>query len=156
LVAHIGQAAALVTLHEVSDQKTRSVRQVVEVRIDGRRVGQLTPAMSDHLLAVVRHAAVGGVTLCCRANVRGNQLKAEVTIYPTKAADLPPAWIAELENRAGGRQQTEPESAHTAIEDVAPDPLPPVLPPANWYTNPTGPGLRWWDGTQWTEHTHIQ
>jgi hypothetical protein len=25
--------------------------------------------------------------------------------------------------------------------------------PANWYPDPEGgPGLRYWDGTQWTEH----
>jgi hypothetical protein len=25
-------------------------------------------------------------------------------------------------------------------------------PPTGWYQDPTGPGLRWWDGTRWTEH----
>jgi hypothetical protein len=25
-------------------------------------------------------------------------------------------------------------------------------PPPGWYQDPTGPGLRWWDGAQWTEH----
>ena len=30
-------------------------------------------------------------------------------------------------------------------------------PPAGWYADPSGePGLRWWDGSQWTEHTHAQ
>jgi hypothetical protein len=26
------------------------------------------------------------------------------------------------------------------------------LPPPGWYQDPSGPGLRWWDGTRWTEH----
>jgi Protein of unknown function (DUF2510) len=26
--------------------------------------------------------------------------------------------------------------------------------PAGWYDDPSGPGLRWWDGDQWTEHVH--
>jgi hypothetical protein len=26
--------------------------------------------------------------------------------------------------------------------------------PANWYPDPEGSGLRWWDGQQWTEHRH--
>jgi hypothetical protein len=30
------------------------------------------------------------------------------------------------------------------------------LPPAGWYENPQGPGLRWWDGAQWTEQVHAQ
>jgi hypothetical protein len=25
-------------------------------------------------------------------------------------------------------------------------------PPPGWYQDPSGPGLRWWDGTRWTEH----
>jgi Protein of unknown function (DUF2510) len=25
-------------------------------------------------------------------------------------------------------------------------------PPPGWYQDPTAPGLRWWDGTRWTEH----
>jgi hypothetical protein len=26
--------------------------------------------------------------------------------------------------------------------------------PAGWYDDPSGEGLRWWDGEQWTEHVH--
>jgi hypothetical protein len=35
---------------------------------------------------------------------------------------------------------------------------PPVAPavPANWYHDPTAPGvMRYWDGVQWTEHRHA-
>lgn len=27
--------------------------------------------------------------------------------------------------------------------------------PAGWYDDPSGEGLRWWDGDQWTEHVHT-
>jgi hypothetical protein len=27
--------------------------------------------------------------------------------------------------------------------------------PAGWYDDPSGAGLRWWDGEQWTEHVHT-
>jgi hypothetical protein len=27
--------------------------------------------------------------------------------------------------------------------------------PAGWYDDPSGPGLRWWDGERWTEHVHT-
>lgn len=27
--------------------------------------------------------------------------------------------------------------------------------PAGWYDDPSGNGLRWWDGEQWTEHVHT-
>ena len=32
-----------------------------------------------------------------------------------------------------------------------------TTPPANWYPDPDGsPQLRYWDGTQWTDHYHAQ
>lgn len=35
----------------------------------------------------------------------------------------------------------------------APQPQPPVQPPAGWYDDPGGSGYnRWWDGYLWTEH----
>lgn len=27
-----------------------------------------------------------------------------------------------------------------------------TTPPAGWYSNPEAPGVRYWDGVQWTEH----
>lgn len=30
--------------------------------------------------------------------------------------------------------------------------LPPAAPPAGWYPNPGGPGQRYWDGYEWTQH----
>lgn len=27
--------------------------------------------------------------------------------------------------------------------------------PAGWYDDPSGQGLRWWDGDRWTEHVHT-
>jgi hypothetical protein len=27
--------------------------------------------------------------------------------------------------------------------------------PAGWYDDPSGQGLRWWDGEAWTEHVHA-
>ena len=32
----------------------------------------------------------------------------------------------------------------------------PELPPPGWYEVPQGTGLRWWDGSQWTEHWEGQ
>jgi collagen type III alpha len=91
LVVETGQAAVLATLHEVTEQKARSAKQALEVRIDDQPVGRLTAAMSEHLMAAVRQADRSGVVLYVRARVHGSALKAEVTIYPTKVADLPQA-----------------------------------------------------------------
>lgn len=29
------------------------------------------------------------------------------------------------------------------------------LPPVGWYNDPEGSGVRWWDGTRWTEHVQT-
>lgn len=39
------------------------------------------------------------------------------------------------------------------MNDSSSTPPPQTGPPAGWYPDPSGqPGLRWWDGGQWTEH----
>jgi Protein of unknown function (DUF2510) len=35
------------------------------------------------------------------------------------------------------------------LEDTTPTP---ELPPAGWYRNPEGAGMRYWDGQQWSGH----
>jgi collagen type III alpha len=66
------KVAVYASLHEITERRPRSERQVLEVRIEGRRVGQLTPTMSEHLLALVRHADGLGLPLYARGHVRGN------------------------------------------------------------------------------------
>jgi len=160
LVVETGQVAVLATLHEVTERKARSAKHVLEVRIDDHPVGRLTAAMSEHLLAAVRQADRSGVVLYVRASVRGNALKAEVTIYPTKVADLPQAWVDELTSTAADTPSAATAAARkdaTPTTSVRHQPTESGLakfPPAGWYRNPTGPGLRWWDGSQWTDHTH--
>jgi len=62
-----------------------------------------------------------GVTLFCRASLKGNRLKVEATIYPTRAADLPPAWIAELETRSTASYANWPSVAFSAAGNLLPD-----------------------------------
>jgi hypothetical protein len=148
------RVAAYASLHEITERRPRSERQVLEVRIDGRRVGQLTPAMSEHLLALIRHADGLGLALYVRGHVRGNALKAELTIYPTRAADLPQQWIAELQSRTARPAEVVSATPRdgVAIESSSIS-AQPSLPPPGWYRDPTGPGLRWWDGSVWTLQT---
>src|SRR3954471_1988379 len=49
--------------------------------------------------------------------------------------------------------ETAPGGAHPAPQSST-DSLdaPPAPPAAGWYPNPQGPGQRYWDGQQWTEH----
>jgi len=91
-----GESYAYATLHEVSDSSGRAVKQLVEVRLDGNRVGQLTPKMSGELLAAIRHLDDIGYVAAARAKLKGNHLKAEVTLYCARAHELPHDWPGPL------------------------------------------------------------
>ena len=43
-----------------------------------------------------------------------------------------------------------PPASHGQTAPGAPPPPPPT--PAGWYPNQHGPGMRWWDGSRWTDH----
>jgi hypothetical protein len=146
--------AAYASLHEITERRPRSERQIVEVRINGSRVGQLTPAMSEHLLVLIRHATELGLALHARAHVRGNALKADVVVYPTRAADLAQSWIASLPTLAARSAESAGTTAARAAGTGGPGAThsQSALPPAGWFRDPAGPGMRWWDGSSWTEH----
>ena len=42
--------------------------------------------------------------------------------------------------------------ATPTVADPVAAPVAAAMPPADWYPNPEGPGRRYWDGNQWTEH----
>src|SRR5262249_44721657 len=133
------QIAAFTTLHPIVEQKARSTRELIEVRLDGSRVGQLTPTMSDQLLPAVRRATALGVQLVSRARVQGNPLKVDVTLYPMRAGDLPDSWLAQLEQlgrsldalrlatstqAAPGGGPSAPDEALEALDEAATEAAP--------------------------------
>jgi len=159
-----GESYAYATLHEVSDSSGRTVKHLVEVRLDGKRVGQLTPKMSGELLPAIRHLDGMGYMAVSRAKLRGNHLKAEVTLYCARAHELPHDWPGPL-GHARPDVQTEPEAPTvgdsssespaatgfhapippkpTRIRFVAPPGWPPAPegwePPPGWLPDPTWP-----------------
>lgn len=94
-LTHHGEAWAHATLHSLTEQLARSTRDVIEVRIDGRPVGLLTPAMSKNYLPVVRSLGDAGIATAARVLVKGNELQAEVVLHALKSHELPNSWLAE-------------------------------------------------------------
>ena len=84
-----GEAWAYATLQEIHEQLARSTRELIEVRINGLRAGQMTPAMSKKFLPVVRTLAGQGRLCATPAIVRGNRLQVEVRVYGAQAAACP-------------------------------------------------------------------
>jgi hypothetical protein len=115
LVPTEGEGWVYVTLHDVAEQLARSTREIVEVRIDGARVGQLTPKMSQELLPAVRHLAARGEAAAARAIVKGNRIKAEVVLHVVRAHELPDTWL-----------EAEGTTPHAAAAGAPPSPAQPA------------------------------
>lgn len=97
-----GDVPVAVTLHAVTEQRPRSTVTVVEVRLDGGRVGVLSPTQTANLLPLVERVADRGVQSVAKALVRGNELKADVILFVTKAQEVDPLWLRFLDSQ--GRQ----------------------------------------------------
>ncbi|WP_107259234.1 HIRAN domain-containing protein [Plantactinospora sp. BB1] len=169
-----GECWVFVTLHELMEQLARSSRPVVEVRIDERRVGQLTPKMSGELLPAIRHLAAVGTTTAARAIVKGNRIKAEVVLYVVRAHELPETWLGTTAASPAGTPKSPATIDHvspvpdlvavvlqahgvipprpTGIEFAVPPSWPPApkgwTPPPGWCPDPSWPpapaGWQWW------------
>ena len=90
-------------------------RDVVEVRIDGQRAGQMTPAMSKKFVPIVQTLAAQGRLCATPAIVRGNRLQVEVRVCGAQASNLPQEWLLEHANNALARQTLPNEGARSAV-----------------------------------------
>jgi Protein of unknown function (DUF2510)/HIRAN domain len=88
-----GRGLLVVTLHRGSAEKGRTVTEFAEVRVDGRRVGQMTPATSKHFLPLIDHLEAKGLLTAAWAHIKGSALAAEVTLQAAKASEVDNAWL---------------------------------------------------------------
>ncbi len=128
-----GETWVHATLHAFIDETKKSRPELIEVRIDDRRVGQLTPKMSSELLPVVRHLGASGHLAVVRALVQGNRLKAEVTLFVMRSHELTSEWLASLPAGAPGVALAPPIAAMSmAAVSIPPRPTVRFNPPRGW------------------------
>lgn len=84
-----------VTLHASTVTTARTEKRVVEVRVDGRAVGALTPATSAGILPLVDKAEGAGRIAVARGYVSGNSLSVDLSVSLARTADLDEEWISE-------------------------------------------------------------
>ncbi|MEV6366781.1 HIRAN domain-containing protein [Micromonospora musae] len=155
-----GESWIHVTLHEVEQQRSRSTRTLVEVRVNGAAAGTLSPATSGEMLPVLTHLSGLGLLTVARAILKGNRVKADVSLNVCKASSLTDAWLDEPPAAEGARP-AQPSAATSPSPDVAPVqqwrfvvppewPPPPFgwTPPAGWRPDPSWPpappGWQFW------------
>lgn len=92
-----GKGMVVLTLHRITHTlKNGSVRDLVEVRLDGRRVGQLTPASSLHFLPTIDHADDMGKVLAVWAKLEGSSIAVELTVHGARAKELSDDWLSTM------------------------------------------------------------
>lgn len=84
-----GTGLLFVTLHENSAEGSRA-KPHVEVRIDGERIGQLTPQTSQRFLPMIQHLAARGLITACWGEITGSAVAAKVRIDAVKANEASP------------------------------------------------------------------
>lgn len=88
------EGLVILTMHKlVQTLKNGAEKHLVEVRLDGERVGQLTSATSNHYLPTIAHAADGGKELGIWAKIKGSGLAAELVIQGARATELSDDWL---------------------------------------------------------------
>lgn len=96
-----------VTLHKIIDIRPRSAVEAVQVQVAGQPVGVLSPTSTANLMPLVTFAQERGLTPVCRATLKGNTLKADVTLHVAKAQDVDPTWLM---TQGPAMPATEPRS----------------------------------------------
>ena len=88
-----GDALAIGSLHVIQGGSARAPKELIEIRIDGERIGQLTPVTSAHYVPAVRHLEANGLTTCAWLRVKGSVISAQVTIHAARSHELPAGWF---------------------------------------------------------------
>ncbi len=122
--------AIVVTLHPIEISRSRSSLVILEVRLDGQRIGQLSPVTSESLRPLVDEAASQGATAAAWAQMTGSRLAAEVVLDVMRAEEIPDSWP--------GPADRLPELAPTRAE-----PPPSYVDESELPDPPAATGLHW-------------
>lgn len=90
-----GGGIVIGTLHITQGGTTRAPKEIVEVRLDNARIGQLTPASSQHFIPTIRHLEHKGLMAAAWVRIKGSAIAAQATLQASKAHELTEAWFAE-------------------------------------------------------------
>ncbi|MEQ6901771.1 DUF2510 domain-containing protein [Nocardioides sp. YIM 152588] len=86
------------TLHVVDEaRKNGDPVRLVEVRLDGERVGLMSKVTSEQIRDLVSFVADKGRVPVARAIVKGSDLRADVTVHVARTSDVPHKWLEAVD-----------------------------------------------------------
>ncbi|MBS2938377.1 DUF2510 domain-containing protein [Nocardioides sp. J2M5] len=87
------------TLHVVDEaRKAGAAVRLVEVRLDGQRVGVMSKAISEQVQDLVAFVASKDRLPVARAIVKGSDLRADVTVHVARTSEVPHKWLDRVED----------------------------------------------------------
>ncbi len=89
-----------VSLHTTIETRARSTNELIEVRLSGKLVGFLSKAQTANFASLVKYVTDRGLVPVARATLRGNTIKADVTLHVAKAHEVSPEWLQSLVDSA--------------------------------------------------------
>jgi hypothetical protein len=90
-----GVGLLLVSLHKATRTlKNGTLRSLVEVRLDGNRVGELSGITSPHYLPLLEHTETVGELAVCYAKITGSALAAKLSLQAQRASEISNSWLA--------------------------------------------------------------
>lgn len=95
------RAWAYASLEATTLTGPRSSKTVVQVLINGRPAGTLSPQMSNSYLPIVEPLSAAGCRTVVRVLLTGSPVSVAATIYAAKAHELSHEWFADLESELG-------------------------------------------------------
>jgi hypothetical protein len=85
------------TLHVIEEsRRTGEPVRIVEVRLDGERVGCMSKSTSDQIHDLVTYVADNGRVPVARAIVKGSDLRAEVMVHVARTSEVPHRWLDSI------------------------------------------------------------
>jgi len=149
LLSAEGECWVHATLHEIVETTPRTSKALIEVRIDGAAAGKLTPKMSGELMPVVRYLNESDIVSVCRAMLKGNRLKADVTLYVARAGEVPAEWLDNPPITATARRSSDADLVESSSDNT--DATWRFNPPPGWPPPPPG----WTPAQGWVPPAHL-
>lgn len=92
-----GSGLVILTMHRRESMlKNGTSREIIELRLDGERVGELTAATSKYYLPLVQHARDLDRTIGVWSKLTGSGLAAELTIHGAKSNEVTDQWLRSM------------------------------------------------------------